>query len=124
MIPSAAAAHAAVATPQTMRAPPAARRPQLTNILNPIGSLSGSMLETKSTTETDGETGNGIRSQLDISGKSGNAGSSQVGPLPSLGSVLANVQSDARSDSSAMPAVSAANETTSAAASSEKWRPW
>ncbi|KAJ2787155.1 60S ribosomal protein L43 [Coemansia interrupta] len=96
MVPSAAAAHAAVATPQTMRAPLAARRPQLTNILNPIGSLSGSMPETMAATETGSETGNGIRAQLDISGKPGSAGSSQVGPLPSLGSVLADVESDAR----------------------------
>ncbi|KAJ2602942.1 hypothetical protein GGF40_000386 [Coemansia sp. RSA 1286] len=112
-------ATAANMTPQTLREQQPNRRPQLVNILNPIG-----------TAPADGTKDNG-NSMSDAgpcptnSEKASGMGNSQIGPLPSLGTVLANVQSESRSDLPAAPPVSAANEATAAAATAaEKWRPW
>ncbi|KAJ1829722.1 hypothetical protein LPJ56_000034 [Coemansia sp. RSA 2599] len=111
-------ATAASMTPQTLREQQANRRPQLVNILNPIGTVQSG------DTKDNGSGKDGSSSCILDSKNHSGIGSSQMGPLPSLGSVLANVQSESRSDSPAAPPVSAANEATAAATAAEKWRPW
>ncbi|KAJ2854838.1 hypothetical protein J3B02_002478 [Coemansia erecta] len=107
-------------TPRTLREQQSNRRPQLVNILNPIGAA-----------QSDGAKGNGSSNKdgpgscLVDSEEPGSIAGSQMGPLPSLGSVLAIVQSETRSDSPVTAsAASSANETTAEATAAEKWRPW
>ncbi|KAJ2085166.1 hypothetical protein GGI09_006962 [Coemansia sp. S100] len=99
---------------QTLREHPAGRRARLADILNPITSAvtSGEVSGTKGAPD-DRDQQRGVGSQL--------------GPLPSLGVVLANVQSaeETRSDAELPEApLDAASSTSTSTAAVDKWRPW
>ncbi|KAJ2743147.1 hypothetical protein GGI20_003975 [Coemansia sp. BCRC 34301] len=91
---------------QTVREHPASRRARLVDILNPI-----------SATGSAGTPAGSIKGASD----------SQLGPLPSLGAVLANVQSLEDAGSGASPAeaaIDAASPAPASTAAADKWRPW
>ncbi|KAJ2727133.1 hypothetical protein GGI07_000017 [Coemansia sp. Benny D115] len=112
-VASTSASGGASLTPQTLREHPVSRRTRLTDILNPIGS------DAASTASSADGTGDSTGTKLGTA-------SSQLGPLPSLGSVLADVQSETQSEAPALVTTSAGSESVSASAatSTEKWRPW
>ncbi|KAJ2002833.1 hypothetical protein GGI06_005696, partial [Coemansia sp. S85] len=91
----------------TLREHPASRRARLVDILNPITSAAAS-----------GEA-SAVKGAPD--------NKDQLGPLPSLGAVLANVQSDEDNSTGAAMADAPLDATSSTPANSaavDKWRPW
>ncbi|KAJ2060900.1 hypothetical protein GGI17_003425 [Coemansia sp. S146] len=94
---------------QTLREHPASRRARLVDILNPITSAVAS------------SEASGMKGTSDNRDQQRDTGS-QLGPLPSLGVVLANVQS--AEDTSSEAPFDAASSTSTSTAAVDKWRPW
>ncbi|KAJ2910328.1 hypothetical protein GGI21_000976 [Coemansia aciculifera] len=98
---------------QTTREHPVSRRARLVDILNPISPVS-----------PVGMPAGSVKSASD--NRDQQSARSQLGPLPSLGAVLANVQADedARSGAGLTEAPFDATSSTSTGTAAEKWRPW